>query len=1192
MALRYILGGINSGKTFTCINEIIQSADNKDKTILYIVPEQFSMQSQKNILSGMKNCVSMNIRVFGFKHFAYYLLSKCGSMNKVVLDNIDKAILLKKAAYSLKRNSKEKFYYNKVMENQGFLDKLSTLITEFSQYQISSDDLSDFALSIESEKDKFDGLNDDFVGKIKSISALYNEYSNLLEGFVSADGILDILYEILSSDELRPKSLENASVWIDAFNGFTPQEYKIIEALYKYTKDVNITFTVDNPKTYYEKIDLLEPYYEIKKCINRLTEMAGPKNVKMSVVSQNQCTKTPELDYLGKNFLNSFPAPYTEDVHNIEIVEANNKYDEIENLCYSIRELVMNKGYKYGEIGIITCDDSYNIPLCYCLKKYDIPNFLDSRINITNHILPIFILSAIEIINTNWSPKAVFDYLKTGLVTYITPDSTATLENYVLEHGIAYSWEKPWEYGFKKKTDEFKNLINTHRENVYNSLKILLDINPNKKYSIKEISIKIFEFLKASNIQNKLNTSARNKTIEKQELNHQVWNTVTNVFEKMVDNLGDEKVTLREFYALLTTGLSTATAGMVPPTQDSLVIGDIVRTRLPKIRALFILGANEGLLPKTNSDTALITDKEREKIAKVSAYKIVTAPNIISKINQELLNIYFAITKPDEYLYISYSLNSLKSKDDFLPSDVVLKIKNIFPKIKTTKALNNIQSVYNLNAKRPAFEHLINTLSTNNELSDNEKMLYKYFASNNQSYSDEIKALFDTVSATDTNRLSEESMNRLLRGDDDLIKKLNLSVSKLETYSNCPFKYFLKHLLDIRERAIYSLNSMDYGNIYHSVTEKILRNNYDELAKELPEILKDYSDITDYENYKINYKNTYAHYKNFVSKFVEKYINEYTKQELDKDNFATSFTALESLNRVKKVATDYILATTTQIETSLFKPFDFEVKFGADGTFPPIEIPVKDNISINFTGQIDRVDIYDDGDTSYVKIVDYKSKNQEKIEPTDSHKLTSDKIDNMILMQLPTYLSAFVDFLNKYFDDKLELNTQDKDTAIRYKKLKSNHHKAQPAAMLYSEIFKPINSKNYNNKNLANKRAYYYGAEGMFLESMKVALDLRNKDTEKNNFYNIKYINPEIRNNDNIYSISISDEDEFKTVLDSNANNLKKLGENIVNGLIPICPFMQNKNSTKNSACTYCPYSDICKKDIKEINIREFVKKS
>ena len=156
---------------------------------------------------------------------------------------------------------------------------------------------------------------------------------------------------------------------------------------------------------------------------------------------------------------------------------------------------------------------------------------------------------------------------------------------------------------------------------------------------------------------------------------------------------------------------------------------------------MFILGANEGLLPKTNSDTALITDKEREKIAKVSAYKIVTAPNIISKINQELLNIYFAITKPDEYLYISYSLNSLKSKDDFLPSDVVLKIKNIFPKIKTTKALNNIQSVYNLNAKRPAFEHLINTISTNNELSDNEKMLYKYFASNNQSYSDEIKAL-------------------------------------------------------------------------------------------------------------------------------------------------------------------------------------------------------------------------------------------------------------------------------------------------------------------------------------------------------------------------------------------------------------------------------------------------------------------
>lgn len=149
----------------------------------------------------------------------------------------------------------------------------------------------------------------------------------------------------------------------------------------------------------------------------------------------------------------------------------------------------------------------------------------------------------------------------------------------------------------------------------------------------------------------------------------------------------------------MTAGLSTATAGMVPPTQDSLVIGDMVRTRLPKIRALFILGANEGYLPKTNSDTALITDKERAKIAEVSAYKIVTAPNIISKINQELLNIYFAITKPDDYLYISYSLNALPSKGDLLPSDIVLKIKNIFPEIKTTKALENIKFVNDLNAK-------------------------------------------------------------------------------------------------------------------------------------------------------------------------------------------------------------------------------------------------------------------------------------------------------------------------------------------------------------------------------------------------------------------------------------------------------------------------------------------------------------
>lgn len=115
---------------------------------------------------------------------------------------------------------------------------------------------------------------------------------------------------------------------------------------------------------------------------------------------------------------------------------------------------------------------------------------------------------------------------------------------------------------------------------------------------------------------------------------------------------------------------------------------------------------------------------------------------------------------------------------------------------------------------------MIDTISGNGELNDNEKNLYKYFALNNQPYSEEIKTLLSTVSATDTNYLSEESMDKLLRGDVDVVKKLNLSVSKLETYSSCPFKYFLKHLLDLKERAVYSLDSMDYGNIYHSVTEK------------------------------------------------------------------------------------------------------------------------------------------------------------------------------------------------------------------------------------------------------------------------------------------------------------------------------------------------------------------------------------
>lgn len=1189
MSLRYILGNINSGKTFSCIKEIIDKANNnKENILLYIVPEQFSMESQRNILEGIENGVSMNVRVFGFKHFAYYLLSKCGTMNKVVLDNIDKAILLKKAAYELKRKNTEKLYYDKVMENQGFLDRLGSIITEFSQYEVSAEDFSQFALSLEKEGRE----NGDFTGKLKSIAALYTEYTRLLEGYVSADGLLDILYNILSSEKLRPKSLENAQVWIDAFNGFTPQEYRIIEALFKYTHSINITFTVDEPKTYYDKIDVLDPYNEIKSTINRLTDMAGKNNVSMSVCEQNTVLKNPQIQHLADNYFSFKPNKYNGVTDAIEIYSAKNKYEEIENLCHKIKNMVMTKGYKYSDIGIITGDNSYNIPLCHCLKKYDIPNFLDSRINVSNHILPEFILSALETITSGWSSKAILRHLKTGLVTDITKDSASIIENYIIAQGIEYSWAEPWNYGFKNYSDNYKELLNTFREKVYSSFKILLELSPVKKYTVNYISIKIFDFLKECDIQSKLNTASRNKTLERQEINRQVWKTVINVFEKMTDNLGEEKITLKEFSALLSTGISTATAGIVPPVQDSLVIGDIIRTRLPEIRALFILGANEGFVPPAPDNSTLITENEREKIAQLSAYKIVTAPETISKINQENLGIYFAITKPDQYLCLSYSRSNIKDDSQMYPSVVITKIKSFFNGLTEKYVGDNIKNLDELNAKRPAFERLIELISGNNIIGNDEKYLYKYFSQDIEPYSSELKRLFEIASVREKDKLSENSMNLLLSGDSESIKKINLSVSKLETYASCPFSYFLKYFLKINERAVYSLNSMDYGNIYHSLAENILKNDFEDISKNMPELLRDCSvgeefdfKYSDYNKYISDYSNQYTEYKKFIYNYINKYTEKYTNELFDKDNFLRSHTAAATLSRIKNVATDYILASVSQFETSLFRPFDFEVSFGGDGVFPPIEIPLGNNILMNLIGKIDRVDIYSNNGTAYVNITDYKSKKHEGLKPSFSHILTSEKIENMLSMQLPTYLYSFVEFAQDYLKNKITLNTKDKKELEKYRNLKNISTDIKPCAMLYSEIFKPINTVNIKEKNLANKRSLYYGAEGIFLNSAGSALDTRNIEGEKEDFYNIKYINTNSKDFKN-YSVACDDE-HMTDILEKNRLNLSTLGQKITSGYIPVSPYEFKNGNETYIPCNFCPYAHICKKDIKEINFRK-----
>ena len=296
MSLRYILGKSGTGKTTQCIDEIT-STDNSQR-IFYIVPEQFTLESEKNILSKKKAVI--NINVLGFKHLAYFIVSKIGTAGRKTLDDTGRTMLIKKIILEL--GDKLDFYKNST-EKQGFADNIEDTINELMQYSVSPESLNELILNLK------DG---NLKEKLKDIILIFSKYKDYLASkYISGDGLLDILPDII------PYSIvKNSEIWIDGFKSFTPQENKIIEALLKHCKKVHISLSIAEKSISYNNISLFDEQYEVKRAITLITKIAKENkiNIEEPLYLTNEHIKyNSEIKHLKDNYFKYKPKEYPKD---------------------------------------------------------------------------------------------------------------------------------------------------------------------------------------------------------------------------------------------------------------------------------------------------------------------------------------------------------------------------------------------------------------------------------------------------------------------------------------------------------------------------------------------------------------------------------------------------------------------------------------------------------------------------------------------------------------------------------------------------------------------------------------------------------------------------------------------------------------------------------------------------------------
>ena len=642
MALQFIFGGSGSGKSYYLYNRIIGEAEkNPDLNYMVLVPEQFTMQTQKDLVLMSPKHGIMNIDVLSFVRLAHRIFEETGKGQIPILDDEGKNLILRKIAGD---SSLELSALRGNMKKLGYISEVKSVISEFTQYDIGMEELERVMESV--------GESSYLYYKLQDVALIYERFQKYLKDkYITKEELLDVLYNVAEESEILKKS----TVVLDGFTGFTPVQNRLLEKLLKICRDVIVTVTIDDRENPYSYKHPYQLFAMSKHTATTLKDIAVKAHVE---IKEAVCLKerpfprflkAPELEFLEKNLFRYSGDTYGEVPDEIEIHAAKEPQQEAMAAAGEVRRLIRQENYRYREVGVIVTDmDVYGDYLTQAFGQYDIPVFIDRKRNILLNSFVEYIRSLLSMVEQNFTYDSVFRFLRTGYTSF-TNEEVDSLENYVV--GLGIKGYKKWQERFVRcltgmEEAELENL-NHLRVLFIEKVDELVFVLKQRSKTVADITTALYEFLVKEEMQMRLERQEE-KFQESGELAlakeyAQVYGIVLDLFDKFVELLGDEKVSLDEYEKLLDAGLEEAKVGVIPPGVDQVVVGDMERTRLKDVKALLFLGANDTYLPGNLMRTGLLTESDREKFAKE---KLNLTPGGKEQAYVQKFYLYLNLTKP------------------------------------------------------------------------------------------------------------------------------------------------------------------------------------------------------------------------------------------------------------------------------------------------------------------------------------------------------------------------------------------------------------------------------------------------------------------------------------------------------------------------------------------------------------------
>lgn len=961
MALHMILGGTNLDKSGWLCKTITQEAQaHPELNYLILVPEQFTMQTQREFVTGSERGCILNIDILSFMRFADRIFSELGQIRYPVLDDLGKSLILRKV---VEETGGELKYLRAELKKPGFIDEIKSVLSELFQYDIDETRLE--------KMEQLCGGKGVLCNKIHDIRLLMEAFCEKLKNrYTTTEGIFDVLSERMEESEW----LKNSVIALNGYTGFTPVQLKVVEQMLRLAKEVYLVADIDPRELSGRKNPMFTLSHEMLQKLEKIVrrygiELADP------VWPKEKRIRSRELEVLEKNLFRQQGGRYCQKTSDIMVFEAKDPDAEAECVVSQIRRLLREGKYRLKDMAVITADmDTYGRRLVKLLKDASLSCFYDEKLELSVHLFVQYLRSYLTMFAKGFSYESVNAFLKNPYSGF-TMEESDRLDNYLLAMGIGNlgRWKKEFSRNYRSGEQENLEEINELR------VRFLEQVLPGyavfaKQGTILSYTEALYDFMLANESGQRLEqlrcrAEAEGDPVRAKEYG-QVYGSILRIFDKLVETLAEEVVDVKSYLELLEIGWREEKIGVLPPGLDAIVIGDTERTRLDHVRMLFLMGVNEGILPKSVDQGGILSEVEREFLEEELNRQecgFMLAPSGKKNAVISQFYLYLNLTRPEEKLFLTYSDVGTDGKKRN-PSYIIRKIEKLYDDLTMKRWGEERDPDYYLGSDF-GMRFLIQGIreyETHDEWEEAEQW-EKLFLWYREEFKDKLISLIAKNHLQKREgRVSQEAA-KLLYGHE-----LVSSITRFENFAQCPFSHFLNYGLTLKERQEYQVSSPDFGILFHGVMRQFFQTMKKEqlsfagLSKERQEQIISQS----------------------LAQVLEKY---------DNDALYANERSAYMVKRLERMCRRSIWAIRHQVEQGDFQPVYFEKKFGSQTNAEGTWIPVTATERMAIQGVIDRIDYHETPDAVYFRVIDYK---------TGASQVNLDRVYYGLQLQLFLYLSA------------------------------------------------------------------------------------------------------------------------------------------------------------------------------------------